>query len=736
MSEKQTSDGTPAQRKTARSRGEVSASGGPCDGNDCGENGSELAQKIIDTVRESMLVLDTDLCVVSANESFYRTFQISREQTEGRSLYELGNGHWDIPELRELLDDVLPENKAFNDFEVQGRFEKIGRRVMLLNGRRVDHIQLVLLAIEDVTDHRMAERRRSFLLGLSDAFRVAEHPQRIMDEAARRLCQFLPCERAVLLETDPRRDQATVLAQSPSGRDDGVWPGRAGRLGPDLLAALTRDGQWVVDDVGKDPRFGDPEGRDHFLPLDGRALACIARRQDSGRLGLILAISTDARRWRAEELDLLGDVADRTWSARDAALATAEIERLNESLEEQVSRRTASLRLLQDVTRGSNAARTVEQAMQAALLRITEYNGWPLGHVWRLAHDDRGDMVSSGIWFTAANAKHADRLREYRQHRSRHRYAPGEGVIGDVVRSGEPKWIENVAECDDRQQLDAGGLSWQSVIALPVTVNGHVVAVMEFLSDRVARRDPGLIEIMPDIGIQLGHVIKRKRFEKAITDAAEAEQRRIGGDIHDGVGQVLAGLRYMAETHAESLARQALPDAETARRMTESLETVQRELRGVSRQLVPVEVDTEGLVDALRGLAEQISTTHDVICEFECPDPIFVGDADVGTQLYRIAQEAVRNAVRHARASRITIRLTEDAGRLGLLVADDGVGLSATNDHVGIGLRSMEHRAGLIGAAFDIRSGKQMGTRVTCTVLRASGNGGEGRLRRQMGKQA
>lgn len=108
--------------------------------------GRNMAGKIVDTVRESMLVLDTDLRVVSANASFYRTFQVSRPETEGRLVYELGNSQWDIPELRQLLADVLPDNAAFNDFEVDHCFETIGRKVMRLNGRKIDHIQRILLA--------------------------------------------------------------------------------------------------------------------------------------------------------------------------------------------------------------------------------------------------------------------------------------------------------------------------------------------------------------------------------------------------------------------------------------------------------------------------------------------------------------------------------------------------------------------------------------------------------------
>jgi two-component system CheB/CheR fusion protein len=119
----------------------------------------EFAEEIVDTVPEPLLVLTPELKVRSGNESFYRDFRVSREQTQGRLIYELGNGQWDIPELRRLLEEMLPHNEQFSGYEVEHEFEGIGRRTMLLNARRLDDVQLVLLSIRDITERKLAEER-------------------------------------------------------------------------------------------------------------------------------------------------------------------------------------------------------------------------------------------------------------------------------------------------------------------------------------------------------------------------------------------------------------------------------------------------------------------------------------------------------------------------------------------------------------------------------------------------
>ncbi len=151
----------------------------------------EIHKSILGSIREPLLLLDPALKVVTANPSFYRTFNVKPDDTEGVLIYDLGNRQWDIPNLRELLEDILPRNTNFHDFEVEHDFETIGRKIMHLNARRIydqgNQTQLILLAVEDVTEREYYKKHLEEL--------VEERTAEI-----RKLKEQLEAERAYLQE--------------------------------------------------------------------------------------------------------------------------------------------------------------------------------------------------------------------------------------------------------------------------------------------------------------------------------------------------------------------------------------------------------------------------------------------------------------------------------------------------------------------------------------------------------
>lgn len=176
------------------------------------------ARNIVDTVREPLLVLDKALHVETASRSFYNIFEVSPQDAEGRFVYDLGNGQWDIPALRELLEQVLSEDKEFHDYEVSHHFPVLGRRVMLLNARKLwnpnDGEEYILLAIEDVSERkRIADELVRSNEDLQRFAYMAAHDLRSPLNAALNLCQLL----AMRVEAKLDEQERTMLTKSIEG---------------------------------------------------------------------------------------------------------------------------------------------------------------------------------------------------------------------------------------------------------------------------------------------------------------------------------------------------------------------------------------------------------------------------------------------------------------------------------------------------------------------------------------
>jgi signal transduction histidine kinase/CheY-like chemotaxis protein len=252
------------------------------------EDIESYAQDIVDTVREPLLMLDTNLRVQSANRAFYETFHVSALETENQLIYELGNGQWDIPDLRTLLEDVIPTSSVFNDFELEHTFPNIGRRVMLLNGRRLragSHSAIIVLAMEDVT-----ERRRSEAI----LREIETYAQDIVDTVR---------EPLLILDT-------TLRVQSGNRAFYRTFKVSPGETENQLIYELG-NGQWDIpalrtlleDIVPTSSVFNDFELEHDFPSLGRRVMLLNARKLQAGHHGelLVLAMEDVTDRRRAEE---------------------------------------------------------------------------------------------------------------------------------------------------------------------------------------------------------------------------------------------------------------------------------------------------------------------------------------------------------------------------------------------------------------------------------------------------
>lgn len=201
-------------------------------------------------------------------------------------------------------------------------------------------------------------------------------------------------------------------------------------------------------------------------------------------------------------------------------------------------------------------------------------------------------------------------------------------------------------------------------------------------------------------------ITERKRLEREILEISEREQRRIGHDLHDGLCQQLAGIELMSQVLAQKLERRSKDAAGRAAEIAKNVRDTIAQTRALARGLSPVALEAEGLRSALHELAENTEKIFRVHCRFQCAPPVPVPDPAVATHLFRMAQEAVSNAVRHAKkVGRITIELKAEPGRIILSVGDDGRGVppaSTPAKGAGMGLRIMQSRAGMIGGALAI----------------------------------
>jgi PAS domain S-box-containing protein len=199
-------------------------------------------------------------------------------------------------------------------------------------------------------------------------------------------------------------------------------------------------------------------------------------------------------------------------------------------------------------------------------------------------------------------------------------------------------------------------------------------------------------------------VTDRKRLEREVIEAAEQERRRIGQDLHDELGQQLTGAAFISEVLSRSLAGAERAEAEDARQLTELINSVLADARDLSRLLSPVDIFADGLADALQDLADQTERIYDVPCVLDTEGDVRVADNAAATHLYRIAQEALNNAVKHAAPSSLRISLHQRPEGLRLRIEDDGTGIEsiAIEQPSGIGLRTMRYRAALISGVIQI----------------------------------
>jgi PAS domain S-box-containing protein len=297
----------------------------------------------------------------------------------------------------------------------------------------------------------------------------------------------------------------------------------------------------------------------------------------------------------------------------------------------------------------------------------------------------------------------------------------GRDIIGKLVPQIEQPRVRHLL----REALR--GRAMRQVVA-PLRTRAGRVRQIEWFTQPLANAEGQVSAVLA-----VGHdITDRLNLEWEVLHISEREQRRIAQDLHDGLGQLLVGTIHLVNHLQQDLANKSIPEARRLSRIMEVINEAIWQTRSLAKGLHPVESEPNGLMSALDSLAIRTQKLVGIPCQFICPRSVLVANNEVATHLFRIAQEAVNNAIKHGRPRQIQIRLAAVRGRTSLAITDDGTGmLVSARKPAGMGLRIMHYRARMIGGSFSVQTGVAGGTTIVCAVPPAEPAAGKRGLRKK-----
>jgi PAS domain S-box-containing protein len=326
------------------------------------------------------------------------------------------------------------------------------------------------------------------------------------------------------------------------------------------------------------------------------------------------------------------------------------------------------------------------------------------------------------------SVQHADTLKALQKSHERFRLLFERSMDAILISNDQGQFVEvNGAACRllalSRQQLLAR--NWNDVVARNVQklTDRRSESLGEF-SFTKANGERSFIEfsttrLAADLNLNiLRDVTERRNLEHEIQEISEREQRRLGQDLHDGLGQSMTGIAFLAKVLQQKLQAREVEEAEAAGNIASLINEALSQTRRLSRGLCPVVLDNNDIEAALEQLAENLRTMFSIACELHFDPEVNIAENATAIHLYRIAQEAATNAVKHGNAKNVFLSLGINGPRVILKIKDDGKGFPPTpkGKGKGMGLRVMQHRARMIGATISIHQPKEGGITVICSV--------------------
>jgi PAS domain S-box-containing protein len=414
----------------------------------------------------------------------------------------------------------------------------------------------------------------------------------------------------------------------------------------------------------------------------------------------------------------------------------------------------AITRLLANTTSLDKAAPGILQALLEAL-------EVELGQLWVVSEDREPLRLAAAI-----QADSSSKLRSFFEESRKAVSQGGSRLSERVRRTGRAVWVEQLsAEIDFHRRGAALSAGFQSAIAFPIQNNGRFLGVLEFYSRRRLEQREELLNMMAAIGSEISQftqrrtaeeelrrahdelevrvqrrtaelksantklqaaISERSRLENELLEITEKERRRIALDLHDDLGQRLSGIALMTKGLELKLKKLKAEAAEDAARIHEMLQEAMTHASDLAHDLATLDLQQKTLPQALEDLAAHAHKLFGISCQFNCRGTVAPLVNSTVMQLYKIAQEALTNAIKHGKAKRVMIGLTASPESVVLTIQNDGIPFPDLQGRSsGMGLRIMNYRANLVGASVDIRAKGSQGTLVTCDLpLEARKQGG------------
>lgn len=415
---------------------------------------------------------------------------------------------------------------------------------------------------------------------------------------------------------------------------------------------------------------------------------------------------------------------------------TSKLRDSNERLNTEVD----SAKLVKAIAMASNETRAVNDTLHFCIERVCEYADWPLGHLY-LTEDKSGiRLTPTGIWHVGGPGK----FDVFRKITGETPLKIGVGLPGRVLASGEPEWIIDVTKDPNFPRANqAKDIGVKAGFAFPILIGPEVVGVMEFFSTKAAEPDKGILEIMVQIGTQLGRVLERKRAQDQseasqgqlrnlyhrLQKVREEERMRTAREVHDHLSQLLTTIKLELSLLDKKLAHYNPGIRGSTQQLLDMSDGAIQSVKRIAMDLRPPILDDLGLSEAIEWQVKEFKSRTGIHCVFLNQMNGYELDLERSTTLFRIFQETLTNIVRHSQATKVSVKLYACQENISLQVGDNGCGITAeqVQDLRSLGLLGMRERAMVWGGNVQISGAENEGTNVTINIKRKENGKNEGK---------